>query len=256
GIVHFTSTDGAAVLPANYTFLAADAGTQTFNATLKTVGERTITATDTVTEIGRATWRDRMETPAAASTLVVSGFADPTVAGVQHSSSVDDRYAYCSPATGYTGIVHFTSTDGAAVLPANYTFLAADAGTQTFNATLKTVGERTITATDTVTATITDRKTTRPNSSHASSTHAVFCFAKPTVAGVQHSLTLQARDASGIPYTALFRSVHFTSTDGAAVLPANYTFLAADAGTQTFNATLKTVGERTITATDTVTATI
>ena len=55
-------------------------------------------------------------------------------------------------ATGYTGKVHFTSSDAAAVLPANAT-LTNGMGTF-FPATLKTAGTQTITATDTVTATI------------------------------------------------------------------------------------------------------
>ena len=54
--------------------------------------------------------------------------------------------------TGYTGTVHFTSSDGAAVLPANSTLTN---GVGTFSATLKTAGAQTIAATDTVTATIT-----------------------------------------------------------------------------------------------------
>src|SRR5260370_35767000 len=54
-------------------------------------------------------------------------------------------------ATGYTGIVHFTSSDGQAVLPANYTFVAGDNGIHTFTnlTTLKTAGNQTITGTDT-----------------------------------------------------------------------------------------------------------
>ena len=48
-------------------------------------------------------------------------------------------------ATGYTGTAHFTSIDGQAVLPANYTFVAGDNGTHTFGATLKTAGWRTVT---------------------------------------------------------------------------------------------------------------
>jgi hypothetical protein len=58
-------------------------------------------------------------------------------------------------ATGYSGTVHFTSSDGAANLPANYTFTGADAGTHTFTVTLRTAGGQTVTATDTVNATIT-----------------------------------------------------------------------------------------------------
>jgi hypothetical protein len=60
-------------------------------------------------------------------------------------------------ATGYTGTVHFTSTDGAATLPVDYTFTGGDAGTHTFPAgfTLRTPGSHVVTVTDTVTATIT-----------------------------------------------------------------------------------------------------
>ena len=56
-------------------------------------------------------------------------------------------------ATGYGGTVHFTSSDGAATsLPSNSTLTA---GTGTFSATLKTVGNQTITATDTVSSSVT-----------------------------------------------------------------------------------------------------
>src|ERR1700676_5588947 len=53
---------------------------------------------------------------------------------------------------GYSGTVHFSSSDGQAVLPTNSTLTS---GTGTFSATLKTLGSQTITATDTVTASIT-----------------------------------------------------------------------------------------------------
>ena len=58
--------------------------------------------------------------------------------------------------TGYTGTVHFTSSDGAAVLPADYTFVAGDHGAHTFTAgvTLRTEGTQSVTASDTATATI------------------------------------------------------------------------------------------------------
>ena len=75
-------------------------------------------------------------------------------AGVASSVTVTARDAFGNVATGYTGTVHFTSTDGAAVLPANYTFTGGDAGVQVFSATLKTAGSRTVTATDTITGSI------------------------------------------------------------------------------------------------------
>jgi uncharacterized repeat protein (TIGR01451 family) len=49
---------------------------------------------------------------------------------------------------GYTGTVHFTSSDAQAILPADYTFVAADAGTHTFPITLNTLGDQTVTITD------------------------------------------------------------------------------------------------------------
>jgi hypothetical protein len=59
-------------------------------------------------------------------------------------------------ATGYTGTVHFTSTDGAATLPLDYTFTPGDAGVHTFasGVTLRTSGLQTVVATDTVAPTL------------------------------------------------------------------------------------------------------
>jgi hypothetical protein len=55
----------------------------------------------------------------------------------------------------YTGTVTFTSSDGMAVLPHNYTFTKRDGGIHTFTVTLNTTGTQTVTTTDTVTNTIT-----------------------------------------------------------------------------------------------------
>ncbi|MFX5306131.1 hypothetical protein ABTC94_20170, partial [Acinetobacter baumannii] len=54
--------------------------------------------------------------------------------------------------TGYSGTVHFTSTDAAAVLPADMTLTN---GIATFSETFDTAGSQAITATDTVSAGIT-----------------------------------------------------------------------------------------------------
>src|SRR4051812_36205488 len=57
-------------------------------------------------------------------------------------------------ATGYTGTVHFTGGGAGAPLPADYKFLARDHGIHIFDVPLATTGSQTLTATDTVTATI------------------------------------------------------------------------------------------------------
>ena len=66
--------------------------------------------------------------------------------------------AYGNVVTGYTGTVHFTSSDSTATLPANYTFTAADAGVHTFTNALilKKKGTQTITVTDTKNSKLTD----------------------------------------------------------------------------------------------------
>jgi hypothetical protein len=62
--------------------------------------------------------------------------------------------AYGNRATAYRGTIHFTSTDLAAVLPADYAFTSTDAGKHTFTVTLNTVGTQSITATDKAHATL------------------------------------------------------------------------------------------------------
>jgi uncharacterized repeat protein (TIGR01451 family) len=75
-----------------------------------------------------------------------------TTAGTLFSFTVTAQDASNNTVTGYSGAVHFTSSDAQAVLPVNTTL---SSGTGTFQAALKTLGSQTITATDTVNATIT-----------------------------------------------------------------------------------------------------
>ncbi|QJW98777.1 beta strand repeat-containing protein [Frigoriglobus tundricola] len=252
GTVHFTSTDGQAGLPANYTFTAADAGVHTFTVTLKTAGSESVTATDTVTSALTSSGSTTVSA-AAASALQLS---EPTTAtaGTAFSVTATLKDAYGNAATGYRGTVHFTSTDGQAVLPANYTFTAADAGAHTFTVTLKTAGSESVTATDTVTSALTSSASTTVSAAAASALQ----LSEPTTAtaGSAFSVTATLKDAYGNVATGYRGTVHFTSTDGQAGLPANYTFTAADAGTHTFTVTLKTAGSESVTATDTVTSTI
>src|SRR5262249_56329891 len=58
------------------------------------------------------------------------------------------RDALGNEAEGYAGTVHWTSSDGQASLPANYTFTSSDGGVHSFTATLKTAGAESLTATD------------------------------------------------------------------------------------------------------------
>src|SRR5258706_12938653 len=88
-----------------------------------------------------------------ATARVVAGRARPGTAGVAGTGGVAAGDAFLNIATGYVGTIHFTSNDGQAVLPANYTFTGVDGGVHTFTngVTLKTASTTTsVTATDTV----------------------------------------------------------------------------------------------------------
>src|SRR5205814_500796 len=154
-------------------------------------------------------------------------------------------------ASGYTGTVHFTSTDSKARLPANYTFTSSDVGSHTFSNVLFTVaGTQSLTATDTGTGSITGTQglSIRPASSVS---YRVNGFPSPTTAGIAGNFTVIAKDSYGNTATGYRGTVYFTSSDGQAGLPANYTFIAGDAGVHTFSATLKTAGSQSLSASDT-----
>ena len=192
-------------------------------------------------------------TAAAPATLVVSGFPSPTVVWTKHSLTVAANDRYGNAATGYRGTIHFTSSDPKAALPANYTFVGRDAGVHVFSlaATLKTVGTRSITATDTVTAAIHGSQTgitVTPDVARSLTVTSVTSW----VAGTAHNITVAAGDAYGNTATGYTGTVHFTSSDPAAVLPADYAFTASDMGVHTFSfatnpaPSLRTAGSQSI----------
>ena len=79
----------------------------------------------------------------AASTVATPGSPfEITITALDKNNQVD---------TSYTGKVHFTSSDGSALLPLNYTFTPADQGVHSYTLILRKPGSptQTITATDT-----------------------------------------------------------------------------------------------------------
>ena len=87
----------------------------------------------------------------SATHFVVAGPASAAPETVQsYTVTATDSLGHTD--AGYTGTVKFTSTDGAATLPANSTLTS---GSKTFSVTLVTAGTQTVTATDTVLSSIT-----------------------------------------------------------------------------------------------------
>jgi hypothetical protein len=179
---------------------------------------------------------------AAATHFVVSAPASAT-AGAAFTFSVTALDAFSNTDTAYSGTVHFTSDDGSASLPADATLTN---GAGTFSATLLTSGSRTITATDTVNASLFGVSNAilvlaaTPASFNVTATASV-------TAGATFTFTVTAVDPGDVTVTGYNGTVHFTSTDPAATLPADATLTN---GVGTFSATLRTTGTRVLVARD------
>src|SRR5262249_823252 len=188
-----------------------------------------------------------------ASPVAVFGFPSAAAAGASGSFTVVARDAFGNVVTGYSGTVHFSSSDAQAILPANATLTN---GVGTFTATFKTAGTQTLVATDTVTTSITGAEGGIAISPAAASTLSLTGFPVNVTAGAAGIGSVIARDAFGKVVTGYRGTVHFSSSNGNALLPADYTFTATDNGTHTFAATLKTAGTQSLTATDSVNASL
>jgi hypothetical protein len=237
GTIHFTSSDAKAILPANATL---NNGTATFSVTFKTLGVKSLTATDTVNPALTAI-PSSIQVTGAASGFLLSSFPATTAAGATQTITLTVKDAFGTIVKAYRGTVHFTSSDPQAVLPANYTFTAADAGVHTFSITLKTAGSRSITVVDTAKATLT-RTQWGIRVTPAAASQLVITGPTSVINGIAQDFTVRVTDAYGNTVTGYRGTLHFTSSDPQAVLPADYTFTATDAGKHTFRVTFKTPG--------------
>jgi len=152
GTVKFSSSDtnGCIVLPGQSTL---NGGVGTFSAKLITVGNQTLIATDSVSSA--VTGNTHITVNSGTMHLDIVPSLTSTVVGQPISITVSARDACENLQTGYTGTVHFTSTDPSpATLPADYTFTvgaSADNGTHTFTngVIFHSAGMQTISGSDT-----------------------------------------------------------------------------------------------------------
>ncbi len=111
-------------------------------ATALTQGQSTITANG-----GSVSGSTNLTVISAAVTnFVLTGMPSSITAGMPFNVTVTAEGPTGNTATGFTGTVHFSSSDGQAVLPPNSTLTN---GVGIFSVTLRTAGNRTVTAEDT-----------------------------------------------------------------------------------------------------------
>jgi subtilase family serine protease len=194
--------------------------------------------------------------PGSANVVSVSGFPLLSTAGASASFIVTLQDLYGNTATGYSGTVHFSSSDSLASLPADYPFTAADNGVHTFSAAFKTAGNQSLTVTDTLNGSLTGSQSGIVISPAAPDHLLVTPSVATSVAGTPFDVTVTVQDVFDNTVTGYTGTVTFSSVDPyGASLPAGYTFTAADDGVHTFPAgvTLYTTGSWNVTATDAAT---
>jgi hypothetical protein len=151
GTVHFTSSDTSpgVVLPTDATLTS---GQGSFNATLTKAGAQTIRGIDTTTASITDTVSVTVQPSVAASMTIAAPASVKMTQAFNVTLTLRDRFG--NVATGYTGTVHFKTSDISPLvsLPSDYAFKAADAGVHSFSVTLQTPPSQTITATDVATA--------------------------------------------------------------------------------------------------------
>ena len=255
GTVRFTSSDPQAVLPTDSTLTS---GTGTFPVTLKTAGSRTIIATDTATNTITGSITVTV-TPGVAVAPVAIGGTTPqsaaagTTLAVPLAARVTDAYGNTRSGDTVTFTVNAMNGAGGTFAGGMTTTTATtDASGVATAPTLTaggTPGQFTVSASNgvgtaaTYTITVTAGGTAR----------LAVTGATTTTAGNPLTLTVTAQDGPGNTATGYSGTVHFTSSDPQAVLPADSTLTN---GAAMFSVTLKTAGSQTVTATDTTTNTI
>jgi len=183
--------------------------------------------------------------------LVISGFPSSITAGVEQIGTVTAKDTFDNTVKSYSGNIRITSTDKAAVLPAD---VLLTKGVGSIAVTLKTAGSQSLSATDTSDSSIIGSASVQvfPAALHMfalSSSEAV-------TAGLTFgNVTVTAYDVYNNVKTNYVGQIYFTSSDSTAVLPytssSRYSFVSADKGVHTFSGfALKIVPSQTITISD------
>lgn len=135
--------------------------------------------------------------PGAATHFSVSAPGSATAGVPFNGLIVTALDQFGNTATGYTGTVHFFSSDpqvtSGSDLPADTPFTVGDAGVHPFTATLKTAGNQTITAQDSTTNTITGNSGTIVVAAAAPATITADATTTPQSAQVGHAFTAQLK---------------------------------------------------------------
>ena len=210
-------------------------GVETFNVTLKTAGSKSVGATSgALTNTPQAVTVSH----ATAANLVVTGPATAT-AGTSQVYTVTVVDSFGNTVTNYATGITVTSTDTAMTSTVAATL---SGGVETFNVTLKTVGNWNVGATS---AALTDT-TQAVAVSHGAAANLVVTGSATTTAGTPQVYTVTVVDGYGNTITDYAAGISVTSTDTAMT---STVASVLSGGVETFNVTLRTAGSESVGAT-------
>jgi hypothetical protein len=148
----FGSNNTGGVLSGSTT-VAPQNGKAVFNLSIDKTGSYTLVASSP--DLASATSIDFQVTQASeASIFIITGLPNEVSVGQSITITVTARKPNGDVALDYLGTVRFQSSDGAANLPADYSFVVGDRGTHTFNVIFNSSGEQTLKVFDVVTPTL------------------------------------------------------------------------------------------------------
>ncbi|HEX8108055.1 MAG TPA: hypothetical protein VF516_10035 [Kofleriaceae bacterium] len=248
GTVHVSSTDANAVLPADVTFMAGEAGVKQVMVTLKAAGLSTLTATDVTGKANASGSASLTVQPAAAHSYQLDPLPGSATAGQALTLTVKVLDVFGNVATAYGGKLHLTSADSTDMLPSDGTF---SAGVLAVSLTFIKTGNHAVQINDVALA--------LPSAS--SSSVAVGPGAPKVVLG----LPLNANSGFPVNVDVVIRdlfenaipnyagTVSFATTDKGtgATTPASITFSGSEGGVSTTTVTFVTMGTQTLSATGT-----
>ena len=261
-----SSTDGQiSGLPPTHTFVLGDAGSHVFNnVAFKTEGSQTVTATDSVSSSITGTSPAINVLAGPATSLKIVDPPPSGVAGAKLRIVIDTNDPYGNLDRSFHGQVTVGLASGSAGTLTGTLTQTVSSGVATFNDLADTTsGSITLNAAcGGLTTGETGDATFSIDPAGADHFTVIVSFPSPDVAGTVGSVTGTAYD----PYGNLESSgpnqylgtIDLSGTDSQiSGLPPTYTFTIGDAGSHTFTGVaLKTAGNQTITAVDSVASTI
>ena len=250
------SSDAGTVTPATASFTEGG-----FTGAIAVTGAgsaRTVTVTDQASgKYGTSNTFDVGAGPAVAFTVATAASAG---AGSPFDVTVTAKDIHGNVASSYLGTIRFTTSDGhdGVGLPSEFSFSSYDGGSHTFpsSVVLLTAGVQTVTATDTLTASIAGTSGSIAVDAAGIAKMSVSAPATAT-AGDPFSVTVVVKDPYDNTITDYQGTLRLTSSDSRAILAGDYTFVPADLGRRIFSGiVLETAGSQTVSATDTATGSV